>query len=167
MWRQGSFLSVSSGEWIEVCTSSSETVRTAMDEISYKIIEPVFHSTVTLFFSIIYMFFFFSMTREERTAVFQYWLSAVEVEFSQTKLYMLILVSLSLFVTFIGLCLLPVSWSESFESLSSESRPLDIGVFGFRRAEGTGGKSCLSGCDTRCDSSAVNLNSSWIIFPCL
>lgn len=101
--------------------------------------------------------FSFSMNREQREAVFHYWISAVEV----TKWNILTLVNLCLIVTFMDFLL--VLWSESFESVSSKPRSLSTGVFGFQRAERTGGQGCFSGCDTRCDGSAVNLNSIWII----
>lgn len=53
--------------------------------------------------------------------------------------------------------LLLVMSSEPVEGLSSKPCPLSTGVFGLQRAEGARGETCLSGCDTGCDSSAVNL----------
>lgn len=86
------------------------------------------------------------MTREQRTNVFRYWLSAVEVcdfYFSNQ-----ILATCFYFPDSILDVVFIVS-SEPAECLSSKPRPTGIGAFSSSRADGTGGESSTAGRDAR------------------
>lgn len=76
MWWQGPLLSVPTGEWAEDCTFCSQTVSATMDKIFEKSANMSF---TILYISLLNWTFPLSMTREQRTAVFRYWLSSVEV----------------------------------------------------------------------------------------
>ena len=94
------------------------------------------------------------MTREQRTAVFHYWLSAVEVGSFLSHFTKHFVLMNRLFSLWLNMLFLVIS-SEPVGRLSSKPCPLSTAIFSFQRTEGAGGEALLSGCDTRRDSSTV------------
>lgn len=116
--------------------------------------ENVFLSYAQDHLMILILCLFLSMTREQRAAMFKYWLSAVEVGTIQWHFYM---IAHGLIFTphHDNVFLLSVSSSGSAMWLSSKPNPFNLAVFSFQTTEGHGGKTNLSGCDSGCDRITV------------
>lgn len=108
-----------------------------------------------------------SMNPGQRTAMFHYWLSAVEVvlfmSLSHISIYLIFwpvdILSLLFALNDPVVVIVP----EHVELLSSKPHPLSFTVFSFQRTEGTGRQDGLCGCDSEFVSSAVSESNTFLI----